>query len=128
MRLLLDTHVFLWAAGPEARLSQRAGALIADSGNMVHVSIATLWEIAIKVSARKLRFDPSRFATMVQSLNFQVLSIDVPHCVEAANLPLHHRDPFDRMMVAQARVEGLTLVTADRTLARYDVPLLSATD
>lgn len=127
MRLLLDTHAFIWATDNSSKLGDKArGAL--ESADAVHVSIAAVWEMAIKEGTGRYIFPVERFEETLSAMEFELLPITPSHAIQVTRLPLHHRDPFDRMMVAQARVEGLTLVTADRTLARYDVPLLSATD
>jgi PIN domain nuclease of toxin-antitoxin system len=89
----------------------------------VHVSVASAWEVAIKRGLRKLMLPESFEAGMTDS-RFQLLQITLAHAERVADLPLHHRDPFDRMLIAQCRVEGLTLVTADRRLAAYDIPTL----
>lgn len=124
MRLLVDSHVALWwldgndALGPTCRAELEA----ADE---VFFSAVTPWELGIKRSLGKLSF-PDGLVDALQGSGFVGLSITSDHAVRAADLPPHHRDPFDRMLVAQAQAESLTLVTADRTLAPYDVQLLDA--
>ncbi len=122
MRLLLDTHTFLWWRVDEARLSSEARAAI-GSAETVFVSLASAWEIAIKVSLGKLRV-PGTIEERLAASNFESLPIGFRHVERIAILPLHHRDPFDRMLVAQCQVERLTLVTADRKLQPYDIPFL----
>jgi PIN domain nuclease of toxin-antitoxin system len=120
--LLLDTHAFLWwVAG--APLDPAAAARIADPEALVAVSAASAWEIAIKRAIDKLRFDGD-VATEIRDNGFEALDMTVRHGVRAGELPPHHRDPFDRMLVAQAQAEGLTLVTRDHRLDDYDVPIL----
>lgn len=123
-RLLLDTHVFLWWRGEPARLTDNARSQIATAG-IVFVSSASAWEAAIKVSLGRLDL-PDTFEAGVLASGFEKLPITFSHAERVASLPIHHRDPFDRMLVAQAQVEGLTLVTHDRLLAPYDVEVLWA--
>lgn len=125
MRLLLDAHVLLWWAGADKQLGAVAGQAIRDPGNEVFLSAATVWELSIKFAAGRLDM-PEGLIPQTLAAGVERLSIDIEHAIEAAGLPRHHADPFDRMVVAQARRESMTLVTADRVLARYEVPLLSA--
>ena len=99
---------------------------LAASENEVFVSAATAWELAIKCALGKLRFPVERFAEIVTQAGFASLVIEPRHAIAAARLPPHHHDPFDRMLVAQARVERLVLVSFDAAMAAYDVPLLSS--
>jgi PIN domain nuclease of toxin-antitoxin system len=124
VRLLLDTHIFLWAASDPARLTEAMRAAIAAEANAVFVSAATAWEIAIKVALGRLTFPLDRFETMLASMGFAPLMMTVAHGIAAGSLPRHHGDPFDRMLIAQARVEGLTLITTDRAFGRYAVAIL----
>ena len=124
MRILLDTHVLLWWLGDDAQLGPEARLVIADGGNEVFVSAVSIAEIAIKRSQGKLTA-PSELLTVLAEEGFQELPLLSSHAAELENLPWHHRDPFDRLLVAQARVEGLTLATHDRHLAQYDVPVTS---
>lgn len=125
MRLLLDSHTVLWALLDDRRLNASTRERIIDPGNNVLVSAATVWEIEIKRAARRLDIDIDLIDYLSRS-GFRPLAITDRHAVEAARLPAHHRDPFDRMLVAQARLEDLTLVTADRTLGSYEVDILPA--
>lgn len=122
MRLLIDTQVLIWTLEGDPRVQDRWRRAMA-SAEEVHVSAATMWEIAIKRALGKLRLshNPARVA---RSLGFLPLAVTWEHGEAVAALPLHHGDPFDRLLVAQARVEGLTLVSSDRVFARYDVALL----
>lgn len=126
MRLLLDTHVALWALGEPDRLSDKGASLVADPAHEVYVSAVTVWEVEIKRAIGKLTA-PDDFATEVIERGFDGLPIDLAHASAAGRLPLLHADPFDRMLVAQAMVEGLTLVSDDRNLTGYDVDVLPAT-
>lgn len=125
MRLLLDTHVFLWWLDDDRRLGQSSRALLAANDATVFVSAASAWEIAIKVRTGKLRFPYSVLGYTLMN-GFQPLEITFAHAERAGALPLHHADPFDRMLVAQAQAEDLVLVTADDKLAAYQVALLRA--
>ena len=123
-RLLLDTHVFVWWRGDPDRLASAVQNSIATA-DIVFVSAASAWEAAIKVSLGRLEL-PDTVEAGVLASGFEKLLITFSHAEHAANLPYHHRDPFDRMLVAQAKSEGLTLVTHDRLLAPYDVDILWA--
>jgi len=124
LRVLLDTHVFLWAINDPGRLSSRMTATIQDPGNEILVSLASAWEIAIKVGIGKFPM-PSPLAAYLQRQmaqhGFALLPIQFSHLAMLEKLPLHHRDPFDRLLVAQAIDEGATLITVDSQLKRYRV-------
>jgi PIN domain nuclease of toxin-antitoxin system len=124
LNLLLDTHVVLWWRADAERIAPPAREAIA-SADAVFVSVASAWEIAIKQSMGKVRL-PETFARGVERSGFARLMITFEHAAATATLPRHHRDPFDRMLVAQAIAEGLKLVTADRLFAKYDVDVLAA--
>ena len=124
MRLLLDTHVFLWSVGVGAQLRDSTRSAIIEA-NVVTVSAASVWEIAIKAAAGRLRVEDD-VRELLEGAGFVALAMTVEHALEAGALPPHHADPFDRMLVAQARLEGMTLVTRDPAMARYDVALLEA--
>ena len=131
MRLLLDTHIALWAVAEPEKLSLQVREMIIDPENDVWVSVVTPWEMAIKHSVRKPtgNWPPLMVEEAVAAfryVNFDILAISTAHCAQVASLPLHHRDPFDRMMVAQAQVEGLRLLTADSLLAAYGDCILLA--
>lgn len=120
--LLLDTHIFLWwrIDARELMAECREAIALADS---VFVSSASAWEASIKSALGKLDL-PESFERGVKDSGFSKLPISFVHAAEAGGLPAHHRDPFDRMLVAQARIEGLTLVTHDRSIEPYDVRIL----
>ena len=126
MLLLLDTHAFLWWLNDSEELGFKARETIASGDNLVFVSAATAWEVAVKRASGKLDA-PGDIASWIVDNHFTPLSIEVEHAVDAAELPFHHRDPFDRILVAQARRIGLTLVTSDEQISAYDVALLDAT-
>jgi PIN domain nuclease of toxin-antitoxin system len=124
MRLLLDTHAFLWWVDGGTRLTPKARAAIARAGNECFVSVATAWEIAIKQSIGKLKLQTplERFMPQQLAINgFGLLGIDLRHATRVATLPFHHRDPFDRLLAAQAIEETLTVVSADAVFGRYGV-------
>ena len=125
MRLLLDTHVLLWWLADDARLGVEARTAIADGGAHVAVSAASAWEIAIKQRLGRLRA-PDDLAAQLAQHRFVPLAVTVPHALRAGALPPVHNDPFDRMLVAQAELEGLTVVTRDASIGRYGVPILAA--
>ncbi len=121
---MLDTHVLLWVT-EDRPFEREVRSVIADPGNEKWVSAATIWEIAIKRASGRLPLDQDP-ARAVEASGFDSLPISFDHAERAGALPSHHGDPFDRMLVAQAQLEGLTLVTADRLIQRYDVPVLIA--
>jgi len=120
--LLLDTHVFLWWQADDPRLQQPARSAIAEA-DLVFVSAASAWEAAIKAALGRLEL-PDTMEAGVEESGFEKLPITFSHAEAAAALPPHNQDPFDRMLVAQALSEGLTLVTSDRRLEPYQVPIL----
>lgn len=129
MRLLLDTHAFLWAAGDPDQLRAQARAAIEDSANEVLVSAGVAWEVSIKAALGKLSVpaDPAVwFPARVRSLGFQAIDISAAHALAAGALPDIHRDPFDRIMIAQAQIEGLTFVTRDPENHKYPINVLEA--
>lgn len=125
MLFLLDTHVFLWWNADDPVLGPRARDAIADPDSIVFVSAATAWEIAVKRQSGKLD-TPGDIAGWIRADGFDEIAIDIEHAVRSAELPRHHRDPFDRLLVAQAQIEELTLVTSDPEIVKYDVETLDA--
>lgn len=124
MRYLLDTHTLLWARSAPERLSREALTILQSTGDTLYVSMASLWECAIKSSIGKLDV-PAGFYRIVSN-DYEMLGIELSHVEACADLPMHHRDPFDRLLVAQAQLGGLVLVTRDPDIARYDVPIVTA--
>lgn len=124
MNLLLDTHAVVWFLDGSDRLRSEARAAI-ESAERVYVSSATIWEMAVKVARGRLEA-PSDFPARLLDLGMLQLALDWEHARVAGGLPLHHRDPFDRILVAQAIVERLTIVTRDEDIARYPVPVIAA--
>lgn len=127
MNLLLDTHTLLWFLTNDSSLSAQARGAIEDIGNVAHVSAASLWEVAIKCALGKLKLPAPYtdiFPHQLETNGFTVLPIAPAHCAALLALPFHHRDPFDRLLLAQSKAEGLTLVTDDGRFAPYGIPLL----
>lgn len=125
MRLLLDTNALIWALRNDPTLYARARAAIDDPDNDVFVSMVSVWEISIKRSMGKLDV-PANFVERIRNADYIPLLATFEHAELAGRLPLHHRDPFDRMLVAQAQVEDLILVTRDGDIPRYEVETLAA--
>ncbi len=125
MRLLLDSHVYLWWLADDARLSERARRAIADSRSIVHVSAATVWELAIKAALGRLDTGGADLADEIAANGFVELPITARHAAQSGGLPRHHDDPFDRMLIAQAQSEELVLVTRDPAFGVYEVAIQS---
>lgn len=125
MHLLLDTHVLLWAAGTPERLPMQAVDLIGDPSNALLFSAASLWEITIKrgLGRSDFRVDPEVLRRGLLENGYDELAIRGTHAMAVGYLPVIHRDPFDRILVAQAEAEGVLLLTADDTVARYPGPI-----
>ena len=125
-RVLLDTHVLLWWLNGDSALGERAKAIIANVENDIYVSAATAWEIAIK-RKKGLLVVPDDLDAIIVEAGFKALPISIFHSGQAGDLPLHHSDPFDRMLIAQAQAEGLQLMTKDSQFPHYGISLISAT-
>lgn len=125
MRLLLDTHALLWWLTGGERLGATTRAKIDDPGNLPHVSAASVWEASIKAGLGRLDLRGADLVAEIATSRLVELPITARHAWRAGELPLHHRDPFDRMLVAQAEMERLTLVTADQALAVYGIEMLA---
>ena len=125
MNLLLDTHILLWAAGHEKMLSREADALVNDRNNSLWFSVASIWEISIKRALNRpdFRTEASVLRAGLLANEYRELPIEGRHCLALSVLPKLHRDPFDRMLIAQAMSEGMLLVTTDRKIAAYDGPI-----
>lgn len=126
MRLLLDTHVWLWWLGDDRRLGRRARQALGNPRSEVYVSAASAWEIAIKMSLGKLRVQKADLEAEIAANGFLELPIKTRHALAAGRLAPVHEDPFDRMLVAQARVEDLAVVSADPVFEGYGVSVLEA--
>ena len=125
MNLLLDTHILIWALEDNPLLSENAREAILKGENMVFVSSASVWEMSIKKSIGKLNI-PDNLQEELEQHRFTLLDITFEHANLAGKLPPIHRDPFDRMLIAQAKIEKLTLISKDKYIGQYDVKLLKA--
>ena len=121
MRYLLDTHILLWFLQDDPQLPEKVGNEITNVENSCYVSIASLWEIAIKINLGKLtiKFPFVKFASYLADNDIEVLQIGFDHLIQVATLELHHRDPFDRIIIAQGLVENLTIITKDEHFPSY---------
>jgi PIN domain nuclease of toxin-antitoxin system len=129
VKYLLDTGVWLWTLSEPERLSREAREVFTDSSHEIFLSVVTSWEIAIKISANKLRLPEPPEAYVPRRMTAQglrALEVSHSHALAVSALPAYHRDPFDRLLVAQARLEDLILMTADRTVSRYPARILWA--
>jgi PIN domain nuclease of toxin-antitoxin system len=126
MKLLLDTHVLLWYLNGDSRLPEDKRALIEDPRHSVAVSVASLWEMIIKAALGKLELmdDMPTIEGILRRQGIAILSIQTPHLVRLLDLPLHHRDPFDRLIIAQALTEQMTVLSDDGEFGAYPVVLL----
>ena len=125
MKLLLDTHVLLWWLDNPSLLAPEARKTIQNNENIIFVSAAVIWEMILKKSLGKLE-TPSNIEQVIRTNGFLPLSVSISHALAVETLPYHHRDPFDRMLIAQAISEGLTLVTRDPNIMKYSVSYLVA--
>lgn len=124
MNLLLDTHILLWWLDDNPVLKMKDQQTIANGNNLIFISAVSIWEIRIKAALGKLIIPPN-FQAVLKEQDFEPLSITVDHAHAVAQLPPHHQDPFDRMLVAQAIMERFTLVTYDDEIPKYNVPILN---
>jgi PIN domain nuclease of toxin-antitoxin system len=122
---LLDTHVFLWWFDDPAKLSEKACRAIRDTDNRVYVSAAAVWEMGIKKSLGRLDI-PANLPDVLRGDNIEVLDVNIRHALSVADLPMLHQDPFDRMQIVQANLEGLTILTRDTKIQQYDVLWIGA--
>ena len=121
MRILVDTHVLIWYIEGNEKLTPNWRSILSDPRNLKMVSIASIWEIAIKTNLQKLNI--SYPLDKLLPIEFQILDLQISHLIAYQNLPLHHRDPFDRILVAQAQIEDLSIMTVDPNIHLYDVSL-----
>jgi PIN domain nuclease of toxin-antitoxin system len=127
MKLLLDTHVFIWMESQPAKLSSKAQTALEDESNSLLLSVASVWEMQIKVQLGKLKFTfplQQVIAAQQEVNGIEVLPIQLMHTFALDNLPLHHKDPFDRMLLVQAQVENAVLVSQDSLFSQYPVQIL----
>ena len=125
MHLLLDTHTLIWWLANNPTLSDTAFDAIASSNNLVFISAASVWEIAIKKSLGKLQA-PDDLKQQLEKQRFTSLPINIDHALAIKELPYHHKDPFDRILIAQAMYEQLTIVSRDRLIAAYDIAIIKS--
>ena len=128
MKLLLDTHSFLWFVNDNPRLSEHLKDLIEDENNDIYLSFASLWEMSIKYNLGKLTFDTSYEEFVDEEIiksNIKLLDIKLEHFKINATLPLHHKDPFDRLIIAQSIVEEIPVITVDLAFAKYPVNIIN---
>jgi PIN domain nuclease of toxin-antitoxin system len=125
MNFLVDSHAAVWWMDDPNRLAPAARDAIADGRNLVYLSAASVWEIGLKMARGKLRL-PATYVDRLRADGFSFLDVSVSHAQRAPFLPPHHADPFDRLLIAQAQIEGLVLVTRDEDLHAYGVPVLRA--
>jgi PIN domain nuclease of toxin-antitoxin system len=127
MRYLLDTHTFIWMESEPEKLSSSVSAVIRDLDNTLILSAATVWEVQIKAQIGKLKLQfplPQIIENQLQNNQMDFLPISLPHVLELDKLPLHHRDPFDRILIAQARIENIPILSNDPIFAQYDVQVV----
>lgn len=122
---LLDTHALLWWLSDPKALSKKAYDIIADGSNTVYLSAASAWEMAIKKRLGRLDF-PSNLDEVLRKDSIEILPIGLDHALGVSDLPTHHQDPFDRMLISQSKIEGLTLITRDKLIFKYDVKVVKA--
>lgn len=124
MKYLLDTHIFLWWLNNDKKLSTYLREIIANPNNFICVSMVSGWEISIKVRAKKLPLKTS-FKKVFENFQFNLLDVNLDHILQLHELPLYHKNPFDRMLVAQSKVEDLTIITTDTKIKKYKVKTLT---
>lgn len=123
---LLDTHIFIWWMGDDKRLSQKTATLLRDPHNQIFLSTGSIWEMIIKKGKGKLNIPIALdLESGIRTSGFNLLSIEILHVLELEKLPQHHKDPFDRILIAQAKIERLILITDDVKIAKYEVDIFS---
>lgn len=128
MKLLLDTHALLWWLADDEQLGSQARGLVEDPGNDVFVSAVSLWEIVVKARIGKLKADIAEIAGAIPREGFTLLNINTAHLLKLAELPAHHRDPFDQLLIAQAMAEDASFVSSDRYVPKYPVRFVACSD
>jgi len=127
MKYLLDTHAFLWFVSDDKRLSSKAKSIIQDSNNEIYFSAASAWEMSIKAKLGRLKFGRNLESFIIEQLtanSFGPLAITIPHSLYTEKLPQIHKDPFDRMMISQTKVENMVLITGDKKIREYKVSIV----
>lgn len=122
---LVDTQIFIWWMEQNKRLSEDVVALLNDTDKKIYISVASIWEIVIKKANKKLR-TPHDIEGGIKEAGFTVLPIEISHVLTVGVLPLHHKDPFDRVLIAQAKVEDIPLITADKNIWKYPIAVVKA--
>lgn len=125
MRYLIDTHIFIWWMERSSRLSKDIFDLLNNPQNKVFLSAASIWEIVIKKAKKKLK-TPKDVEGGIKASGFIPINIEMLHVLEVEKLPIYHNDPFDRILISQARVENLTFITSDKKIWKYNLPMLKA--
>ena len=123
MELILDTHTVIWFFNGDRQLSAKARKMIEETKNIKYVSIASLWEIAIKIGLKKLEFDggTKEVSELIEQNSFEILPISIEHTIAYESIEFIHRDPFDRILVAQAMVDNMTILTKDESITKYPI-------
>jgi PIN domain nuclease of toxin-antitoxin system len=119
MRIMLDTHILLWWVGEDRRLPGKARRIIENASNDITVSVASIWELAIKRALGRMKIDLQELEDVISANDFEPLAVKWHHTVEVAELPTYHNDPFDRMLIAQCLTETMYLLTHDSQLQKY---------
>ncbi len=126
MKYLVDTHIFLWWLNEEKQLKTSIKNILSDADNTIYVSVVTAWEISIKLKAKRKIKLKSTVEDCFQKAGFEILDIKLPYVLQLSGLHDIHKDPFDRMLIAQAKTEEATLITADEKIWKYGIPVLKA--
>lgn len=127
MRLLLDTHVFVWWHSESQKISQRALMLCQDTDNIILLSVVSAWEMQIKLQLDKIRFDTSLaevIAHQQEHSQIEILPVELEHVLALGDLPMHHKDPFDRLLIAQAKAENIMLISHDAVFGEYPIQVI----
>ena len=125
MRILLDTHILIWMFSDDSKLSSHAREMILDGNNRLYCSAASVWEVELKHEKQpEGNIDATRFADLCEQSDVAILPITGEHVMEIGNLPMVHKDPFDRLMIAQALCEGMRFLTHDKLVGEYDLPFI----
>lgn len=124
MKYLLDTHIYLWWLNNDKKLTTPVQKILSNPDNILYVSVISFWEISIKFHARKLLLK-TPFLALIQNLQFNLLSVNLDHMLELHKLPVYHKDPFDRMLIAQAQAENCILITDDSKIKKYKIEVFS---
>lgn len=124
-KFLIDTHIFIWSMEKNKILSQKIFSILKNPQNSIYISVASIWEIIIKTGKKKLK-SPDDFEKVINSVGFNIIPIKLDHVLAIKSLPHFHTDPFDRLLIAQAQVENLTLISSDPKIAKYKINLLQA--